>query len=93
MALFIRQNKPKDYDCGYNIELMIESVPHIEDEKERKEYVDRIISIIRNSHKNWVLPNGDSPQAWDHFFELASYKPADYNIDHPFGYPPEEPIP
>jgi hypothetical protein len=89
MALFIKQEKPKDFDCGYHLELMIEAITRISDENERIEYANRIVEVIKKRHRNWVYPNGDSPQSWDHFFEIAAYNPEDYGIKHPFGYPPE----
>lgn len=93
MALFIQQKKPTDYDCGYHLELLIDSIPRIETEESRFEQLDIILEVIKKRHRNWVYPNGDCPLAWDHFFELAQYNPEEYGIKHPFGYPPEQPAP
>lgn len=82
--MFLDQKKPKDYDCGYNLDLMIEAIPRIDDEQERIEYAKRVVGLIKQSHPNWVDENGRSPLAWDYFFELAEFNPSDYGIDNPF---------
>lgn len=82
--MFLEQIKPKDFDCGYNLDLMIKALPAIDDNEERIEYGKRIVGLIKQSHINWVEDNGDSKLAWDHFFELAEYNPADYGIVHPY---------
>lgn len=84
MALFIKQEKPKDYDCGYNLDLMIEALPRIEDENERQEYAKRIVGLIKQSHINWVDEEGRSEAAWNHFFNLAEFDPRDYGIENPY---------
>ncbi len=82
--MFIKSNKPKDYACGYNVELMIQAVPRIGSVEERVAYVNRIVGLIKQSHVNWVQSNGDSPQAWEQFFHLSDYDPRDYGIINPF---------
>lgn len=82
--MFIEQGKPKDYDCGYNLDLMIAALPGVEGLEERKKYAKRIVGLIKQSHPNWVNDDGSSKLAWDYFFELADYDPADYNINNPF---------
>lgn len=82
--MFIEQGKPKDYDCGYNLDLMIAALPRIEDEDDRREYAKRIVGLIKQSHKNWVDDNGKSPEAWNHYFHLAEYNPNDYGVTNPY---------
>lgn len=84
MGMFVEQDKPKDFDCGYNLDLMIGALPRIEDEEEREEYAERIVGLIMQSHVNWVDDDGESEEAWDHFFRLAEYNPEDYGIYHPY---------
>lgn len=82
--MFIKTNKPKDYACGFNVELMIEALPRIATVEERIAYANRIVGLIKQSHVNWVHDNGDSPQAWDQFFALANFDPRSYGIVNPF---------
>ncbi len=82
--MFVKQEKPKDFDCGYNLDRMISSLPRIKDEDERIEYAKRAVGLIKQSHPNWVDDNGNSKAAWDHFFELAEYDPTEYGIHNPF---------
>lgn len=82
--MFIEQKKPKDYDCGRNLDKMIASLPRIEDEEQRIEYAKRAVGLIKQSHPNWVDDNGRSETAWEHFFNLAEYNPEDYGIYNPF---------
>jgi len=82
--MFLEQKKPKDYDCGYNLDLMIEALPRIEDTGERIQYAKRVVGLIKQSHPNWVEDNGESELAWNYFFELAEYDPRDYGIENPF---------
>lgn len=82
--MFVAQEKPKDFDCGYNLDLMIASLPRIEDESRRIEYAKRAVGLIKQSHPNWMNDNGESRDAWDHFFNLAEYNPNDYGIYNPF---------
>lgn len=82
--MFIPIEKPKDSDCGYNLDLMIAAVPRIKDDEKRKEYVKRIVGLIKQSHISWVNPDGSSPDAWEHYFHLAEYNPEDYGIYNPF---------
>lgn len=84
MALFINQAKPKDYDCGYNLDLMIEALPRIHDEEDRQDYAKRIVGLIKQSHINWVDEEGRSEAAWEHFFDLADYNPEDYGVYNPY---------
>lgn len=82
--MFLPQNTPKDFECGYNLDLMIEALPRIKDEQERLVYAKRIVGLIKQSHINWVDDNGNSPEAWAHFFELAEFDPRTYGIDNPY---------
>lgn len=82
--MFITQKKPVDYDCGYNLDLMIAALPRIEDLQSRIDYAKRIVGLIKQSHINWVDEHGRSEEAWNHFFRLAEYNPEDYGIQHPY---------
>ena len=82
--MFLAQDKPKDYDCGYNLDLMIAAIPRIDDHRERVRYAKRAVGLIKQSHPNWVEKNGQSRLAWDYFYELADYNPDKYGIQHPF---------
>ncbi len=82
--MFIKQSKPKDFDCGYNLDLMIAALPRIEDEQKRLEYARRAVGLIKQSHPSWVNEDGKSEAAWEHFFELAEYNPEDYGIYNPY---------
>lgn len=82
--MFLEQSKPKDYDCGYNLDLMIEAIPRIDDQQERIDYAKRVVGLIKQSHPNWVGDKGKSPLAWDYFFELAEFDPNEYGIFNPF---------
>jgi len=84
MALFIEQSKPKDYDCGFNLDLMIAALPRIAESSERVDYAQRIVGLIGQSHPNWVSDDGESPEAWEYFFELAEYNPEDYGVFNPY---------
>ena len=82
--MFLKVGKPKDFDCGHNLDLMIEALPRITDEQKRIEYANRIVGLIKQSHINWVNEQGESKLAWDYFFELADYNPEKYGIKSPF---------
>jgi hypothetical protein len=82
--MFIEQGKPKDFDCGYNLDLMIAALPNIHDQGERIHYAKRIVGLIKQSHPNWVNNDGSSEAAWQHFFALAEYNPNDYGVLNPF---------
>ena len=82
--MFLPKRKPKDYDCGLNLDLMIEALPRIKDDQNRLEYAKRIVGLIKQSHISWVDENGWSEEAWNHFFNLADYDPRDYNINNPY---------
>jgi len=82
--MFIDQKKPKDYDCGYNLDLMIAALPRIKDREKRVEYAKRAVGLIKQSHPAWVNEDGKSEAAWDHFFKLAEYDPEEYGIYNPF---------
>ncbi len=82
--MFLEQSKPKDYDCGYNLDLMIAAIPRIDDVDERLKYAKRVVGLIKQSHPNWVDKNGQSKLAWDYYFELADYNPEDYGIKNPY---------
>lgn len=82
--MFITQSKPKDFDCGYNLDLMIAALPRIEDEDERLEYAKRAVGLIKQSHPSWVDDDGKSKAAWEHFFHLAEYDPEEFGIYSPY---------
>ncbi len=82
--MFLPTRKPKDYDCGLNLDLMIEAIPRIEDQQERIEYAKRVVGLIKQSHISWVDEEGNSPEAWEHFFNLADFNPEDYGIFNPY---------
>lgn len=82
--MFVKQQKPKDFDCGYNLDRMIASLPRIKDQEERIEYAKRAVGLIKQSHPNWVDDDGKSEAAWEHFFKLADYDPNEYGIYNPF---------
>lgn len=82
--MFVRREKPKDYDCGYNMELLIAALPRIEEQAERLKYAERAVGLIKQSHPSWVDDEGNSEEAWNHFFKLADYDPAEYGIENPF---------
>jgi tRNA splicing ligase len=82
--MFVEQKKPKDFDCGNNLDKMIDSLPRIKDEEERLEYAKRAVGLIKQSHPSWIADDGNSKAAWDHFFELAEYDPNEYGIYNPY---------
>lgn len=82
--MFVEQHKPKDYDCGYNLDLMIAALPRIKDQEKRLEYAKRAVGLIKQSHPSWVDEEGNSEDAWDHFFKLADYDPTRYGIYNPY---------
>lgn len=82
--MFIPQQKPKDFDCGYNLDLMIAALPRIKDLEERIAYAKRVVGLIKQSHPTWVDEHGKSELAWEHFFKLADYDPTDYGIENPY---------
>ncbi len=82
--MFLPNKKPKDFDCGLNLDLMIEALPRIEDEKNRIAYANRIVGLIKKSHINWVNKKGESKMAWDYFYQLASYNPEVYGVVSPY---------
>ena len=82
--MFLPKREPKDFDCGLNLDLMIEAVPRIADKKERIDYAKRVVGLIKQSHISWVDEEGNSPEAWQHFFNLAEYNPEDYGIKNPY---------
>ena len=58
--MFIEQTKPTDFDCGYNLDLMMKALPRINDLAEREAYAKRIVGLIKQSHPNWVDNDGRS---------------------------------
>jgi hypothetical protein len=82
--MFLKQVRPKDYECGFNLELMIEALPRIQDINERIAYAKRIVGLIKQSHINWVEPDGQSAEAWAHFFSMAKYDPRKLGVENPF---------
>jgi hypothetical protein len=84
IQMFLPQRKPKDYDCGYNLDLMIDALPRVEGQQDKLEYAKRIVGLIKQSHPNWVDDSGRSHLAWDYFFELADFDPREYGIENPY---------
>ncbi len=41
--MFIEQKKPKDFDCGYNLDLMIAAIPRLPEGEERLAYAKRVV--------------------------------------------------
>lgn len=82
--MFLKKRKPRDYDCGFNLDLMIEALPRIEDQSDRIDYAKRVVGLIKQSHPNWVDDQGKSRMAWDYFFELANYDPREHGIQNPY---------
>lgn len=81
--MFIQQQKPKDLDCGYNLDLMIAAIPRVAEE-DRLAYAKRVVGLIKQSHPSWVEKDGTSKAAWDHFFELAEFDLNALGIKSPF---------
>ena len=82
--MFITQDKPKDYDCGYNLDLMIAAIPRLPEGEERQSYTNRVVGLIKQSHPNWVNSDGTSQAAWDYLFELAEFDLNAHGIYNPF---------
>lgn len=82
--MFIEQQKPKDYNCGCNVDMMISALRRIEDDEERMMYAERAVGLIMQSHPSWVDADGESRAAWEHFYKLADYNPEDYGLISPF---------
>jgi hypothetical protein len=82
--MFIEQNKPKDYDCGYNLDLMIAAIPRLPEGEERIAYTKRVVGLIKQSHPNWVNQDGSSQAAWDYLYELADFDLNALGIINPF---------
>lgn len=82
--MFIDQKKPKDFDCGYNLDLMIAALPRIKDDDERIMYAKRVVGLIKQSHPTWVDKDGKSEAAWDYFYKLADYDLEKYGIYNPY---------
>lgn len=82
--MFIEQKKPKDYDCGYNLDLMIAAIPRMPEGEERLNYTKRVVGLIKQSHPNWVNDDGTSEAAWNYLFELAEYDLKQYGITNPY---------
>lgn len=82
--MFVKQEKPKDFDCGYNLDKMIAALPRIKDEEKRMKYAKRAVGLIKQSHPSWLNDDGESEAAWEHFYKLADYNPEDYGIFSPF---------
>ncbi len=82
--MFIEQHKPKDFDCGYNLDLMIAAIPRLPEGEERIAYAKRVVGLIKQSHTNWVKEDGTSEAAWEHLFELADFDLESFGIFNPF---------
>ncbi|RNC79976.1 MAG: DUF4290 domain-containing protein [Balneola sp.] len=82
--MFIEQQKPKDFDCGYNLDLMIAAIPRMPEGEERIAYAKRVVGLIKQSHPNWVKEDGTSESAWNHLFELADFDLESLGIRNPF---------
>lgn len=82
--MFIEQKKPKDFDCGYNLDLMIAAIPKLPEGDERISYAKRVVGLIKQSHPNWVNTDGTSESAWNYLFELADFDLLELGITNPF---------
>lgn len=82
--MFIEQKKPKDFDCGYNLDLMIAAIPRLPEGEERLAYAKRVVGLIKQSHPNWVNEDGTSQAAWDFLFEIAKFDLEANGIQNPF---------
>lgn len=82
--MFIEQKKPKDFDCGYNLDLMIAAIPKLPEGDERISYAKRVVGLIKQSHPNWVNSDGTSESAWNYLFELADFDLLELGITNPF---------
>jgi hypothetical protein len=82
--MFLPVRQPKDFDCGLNVELMIDRLPFIENPHERYDYARRIVGLIKQSHINWVARDGSSRRAWEYLFELAPFDLEALGIRNPF---------
>lgn len=82
--MFINVKKPKDFDCGRNLDLMIEALPRIASKEERQQSAKRIVGLIKQSHPNWVNKQGESRMAWDYLFELSELDLRELGIENPF---------
>jgi len=82
--MFVQRKKPKDYDCGHNVELLIAALPRIDEHSERIKYAKRAVGLIKQSHPSWVDEDDNSKEAWNHFFRLAEYDPNEYGIKNPY---------
>jgi hypothetical protein len=82
--MFVNQKKPKDFDCGSNLDKMIAALPRIKDDDERMKYAKRAVGLIKQSHPSWLDDSGNSEAAWEHFYTLAEYDPEKYGIVNPY---------
>ena len=82
--MFIEQHKPKDYDCGYNLDLMIAAIPKLPEGEERIAYAKRVVGLIKQSHPNWVHEDGTSEDAWNYLYELADFDLEAHGIYNPY---------
>jgi hypothetical protein len=82
--MFVKQQKPQDYDCGYNVDLLISALKRIENKDERLKYAERVVGLIIQSHPSWMESDGHSEAAWEHFYKLADYDPEEYGIVSPY---------
>ncbi len=82
--MFIEQKKPKDFDCGYNLDLMIAAIPRLPEGEERLAYAKRVVGLIKQSHPNWVNEDGTSQAAWDFLYEIADFDLEAHGIHNPF---------
>lgn len=82
--MFIPVKKPKDFDCGRNLDLMIEALPRIMNRDERQQSAKRIVGLIKQSHPNWVNNQGESRMAWEYLFELAEIDLRALGIQNPY---------
>lgn len=82
--MFIEQHKPKDFDCGYNLDLMIAAIPKLPEGDERISYAKRVVGLIKQSHPNWVNTDGTSEAAWNYLFELADFDLLELGINNPY---------
>jgi len=69
-------------EYGRNVQMMVEYVMEIEDERERNRLAQGIIAVMGNMHPHLRDINDFKHKLWDHLFIMA-----DFNIDIASPYP------